>query len=279
MLLNNRVIWKDNATLRDLSISLSNPLSQTETMALVAAEDAIYLGSDLPFNHRWFEVSSANAVACDISIELWNGQSWKSAVDVIDQTKLAGATLAQSGFISWVPDRDHTWDMEQTTADMSDLSTLKIYDMFWVRLKFTADVTGTTALKYIGHKFSSDADLVAEYPSMASATLKGAYSTGKTTWTDQHFLAAEYIIQEMRAQRLVWSPNQILDWAQFKPASVHRTAAIIFTALGQDYVEELKSAMDQYKSALKIKAFNIDQNANARVDAKETKSRVEFLGR
>jgi len=279
VLLNNRVIWKDNATLRDLSISLSNPLSQTETMALVAAEDAIYLGSDLPFNHRWFEVSSANAVACDISIELWNGQSWKSAVDVIDQTKLAGATLAQSGFISWVPDRDHTWDMEQTTADMSDLSTLKIYDMFWVRLKFTADVTGTTALKYIGHKFSSDADLVAEYPSMASATLKGAYSTGKTTWTDQHFLAAEYIIQEMRAQRLVWSPNQILDWAQFKPASVHRTAAIIFTALGQDYVEELKSAMDQYKSALKIKAFNIDQNANARVDAKETKSRVEFLGR
>lgn len=279
MLLNNRIIWRDNTQLNDLSVGLSNYLTGNEVIALTAAQDAIYFGTDLPFNHRWFELSHGNASDSKVSISVWDSSSWFPVVDILDQTSVSGASLGQSGIISWVPDRLHVWSLAQSTEDISDLSSLKIYDMFWIKMSFSGDFDIATAIKYIGHKFANDEDLFSEYPGLSNTDLMNAYKAGKTNWNDQHFAAAEYIIQDMRAERVVWSENQVLDWAQFKPAAVHKCAEIIYRAFGSDYATELKGAQDAYRNSVKIKSLNLDRNANGRVDQAEKQSSVEFLGR
>ena len=68
-----RIIWSDNGTLRDISAVLNDFRRGTQVLALVGAEDKIYVASEMPFNHKYFDVSVANAVACDITVKTWNG--------------------------------------------------------------------------------------------------------------------------------------------------------------------------------------------------------------
>ncbi len=281
MLRNNRIIWKDAATLKDLSSNLSNPLTGTEVVGYVAADDALYIGSDLPFNHRWFEMSVVNDQASVASIEYWDGSSWIAAVDIIDETiAVAGKSLSQSGIISWAIDRDQSsWVREDKASDISDLSTLKIYDMYWVRVKFSADLKTTTAFKYIGHKFSSDTQLFAQYPALAKTALMAAFTSGKTSWNDQAFEAAEYIIQDLREMGTIWSKNQILSWEIFKNASIHRIAMIVFVAFGEDYENELKAATKRYGECLQLKSYEVDQNENGILEQSEKKKSTEYLSR
>lgn len=279
MLTNHRVLFKDNLTSRDISIKLNEYLSGSEVIAVVAAEDALYIGSDLPFNHRWIDVSVFNDLASSMSVKLWNGSTWKSAVDVIDQTSVAGVTLAQSGILSWTPDRNESWSSQLSTEDIPELSTFKIYDMYWAKIEFTADLKSTTAINYVGYKFSNDSELYGEYPELDNSTLRNSFKSGKLNWNDQAFIAAEYIIQDLRAMNVIWSRNQILNWPLFKSASVHKMAEIIFRSLGSEYEAELADSMKAYRSSLNMKMFQVDLNRNATLDEKEKRETVGFLRR
>lgn len=274
MLINNRIIWNDNSTLKDLSISLNNIFANDETIALVAADDKLYLGSDFPFNHRYFKVATANDQASVITAEIWNGSDWEDAVDVIDQTKdSTGAyTLSQSGIISWVLDRNKCWGNNSSTELMtgSGLTTLKIYDLYWVRLTFSGDLKATTALTYVGHKFSTDNDLAGYYPDLNRSTVKSAFSSGKTTWDEQHVLAAEEIIRDLRKKGIIFSRNQIFGWEEFTDAAIHKVAEIAFAAFGEAYEKRKESAREAYDEAMdKITFGGIDKDIDGRLSAHE----------
>ncbi len=279
MLPNQRILFKDNSSFSDLSVKLNEYLSGTETLAVIAAEDALYLGSDLPFNHRWIEVSTPNALASKIEVKLWDDTKWVPAVDVNDQSSINGVTLAKSGILSWTPDRDESWAQEDTTEDIPELSSFKIYDLYWAKFTFSGDLTPETALKYLGYKFSGDADLLAQYPELANQAIKTSFQTGKTTWDDQAFIAAEEIIKDLKVMNIIWSKNQILDWSVFRMASVHKMAEMIFRALGSEYETELKGAMRAYKNSLNIKMFHVDKNKDARLGERELKETVGFFKR
>ncbi len=144
MLSTNRVIWEDGSTLRDQSVKLNNFLSETAVIDFEYATDYLYLGSDVPFNHRYFAVEIPNIVASTLTVEIWNGSGWQAAVDVQDMTAAtSGTPLGKSGIIKWVTDRNKSWQKYQTTESMtgSGLETLKIYNMYWVRLSFSANLT------------------------------------------------------------------------------------------------------------------------------------------
>lgn len=270
MLNNNRVIWDDNGTLKDLSQSLNNYHSSTSVIDFVSAEDAIYIGSDLPFNHRYFDVSVVNAAAATVSVSIWNGSEWESAVDVIDQTSNGSAPLSASGIVSWTPDRNGSgWSRESTSENVTGISTLKIYNLYWAKMTYSANLTGTLALRYVGHKFSSDEDLIAYYPELNSSSLKTAFKAGKTDWNEQHFAAAEKIIKDLRQQGHIWSRNQILNWELFTIASVHAVAGIVFRAFGDDYKDNLVQASKDYWDALNLKSFEVDKDADGRFDTYE----------
>lgn len=265
MLFNQRIIHSDNGTLEDKSVELNAIFTGSATLDLALTDDYLYIGSDLPFNHRWFEVSSANAVSSTMSVDIWNGNSWNAAVDVIDQTSSGGKTLAQSGYISWTTDRSESWGQDETTENVTGLTTLKIYNMYWVRLKVSASLTGSTAVSYVGHKFASDDDLGGYYPDLVSSTIMDAFETSKTTWNEQHFLAAEEIIQDIRRKRIAWNANQVVNWEQFNLAAIHKVALIIMAAFGDDYKDNRLDAKKAYDEAMNLKVFAVDSNADGHV--------------
>jgi len=281
MLLNNRVIVNNNGTLTDASIALSNIHSGTVVFDYETATDYLYLGSDLPFNHRHFKMSVVNAVASTVTVSLWTGSTWVDAIDVMDLSSVGGKTLAQDGIIAWRPDEDQSsWSWDDTD-DMtgSGLESLKIKGLYWARIKFSADLTDTMAFSYIGHKFCKDEELEAEYPEFSQTGLKTGFESGKTDWDEQELVAAEYIVYDLRQMNLITSMNQILDWRVFSKASVHKTAEIIFRGLGDDYKDNLLEALKSYKSYINLKQFNIDRNRDATLTELETNAISTYLSR
>lgn len=278
MLAQNRVIYKEGGTLTDLTAGLSDVTTNDVVLPVTTASGALFIGSDLPFNHRFFKVASPNAVSASVTVSLWNGSSWVSAVDVNDQTSSSGAALGQSGIISWVPDREQSWAVESSTYQkVTGLETLKIYDLYWAKLTWSANLTGTTKVGYVGHSFCKDSDMTHEYPDLMRSEFMAAFEAGKTDWVEQEVLASEYLIEELRARKLLFSKNQVLDWLTFKPAAVHKTAAVIMNAFGPAYAE--RAAAAEKKASSLLQAINLDQDKDGRLDKPERVSSEGWLSR
>jgi len=285
MLRNNRVIFYHGAAYQDLSVALSDVHSGSKVLNFVSAADYLYLGSDFPFNHRYFDVSVVNAVAATPTIEIWTGSQWVSVVDILDETAVSGVPFAQSGVISWQVDLDlSSWSRDDTDNMLNQSAFAagfpKIFGLYWCRMKWSADLTGTTALANLGHKFSEDVALEAEYPELASTAIKAAWKTGKTDWKEQTLMAAEYLIQDLRGMKdIITSPSQILDWKQFEKASIHKTAEIIFRGFGDDYADQRVEAHKSYKSSLSVGKFNVDLDQDANLSDYEKTTSVRFAER
>jgi len=276
----NRVIHSDGPTptLKDLSIALSDLKSASSVINIVASEDFLYLGSHLPFNHRWFEFDVVNDAATDIAlIESWDGDEWQKCVDVIDQTVVGGVSFGKSGYISWVPQKDEQvvgedTNDEPTSSNQDKIEGLEgviIYDLYWFRISWTNDFNPLTSLRLIGHKFSDNDDLEDYYPDLAKTSTMANFKTGKTTWLEQEFTAAEEVIRNLKASGVALSKDQILTPELFTTASLHKVAEIIYRAFGKDYQEDRRTARGDFKAAMEVEYANIDKNNNARLDPVE----------
>lgn len=279
MLINQRIIWKDDTTENDLSVNLNNFRSNSETIALVADEDAIYIASDLPFNHRWIEVETENDQAAAPTVAIWFSNEWVSAVDIIDQTASSDVTLAQSGILQWRTDRQKGWDRELDSEDVSGVSKVGIYDMYWIRLGFSADLAASTAIKYIGHKFATDAVLYTFYPDLNSSNIMTAFASGKTDWKDQHFMAAEDIIQDLRKADIIRGASQILDYEIFEEVAVHKCAEIIYRGMGRAYEADRAKARKEYNESFNMTFYNTDLDGDGNLSDRERRQRSGFVGR
>lgn len=287
MLLNQRIILLNDGDLTDLSKDLNDAASASDaTQEILAADDGyLYLGSDLPFNHRYFDmtVDGENSVAPSAieTIEVWDGNEWVEAVDVIDQTVLDNATLGQSGIVSWTLDRNQSWVQEDSTEDMTDsgLEDLKIYGMYWVRIGFTVNLGSGLSINYIGHKFAKDSDLGAYYPDLIRASVMAAHTEDKTDWNLQHIIAAEEICRELRKARVIWNPNQLFNWEQFNLAGIHKCAEILFSSFGEAFEEQRKIALGKYKSEVNQGVFVVDRNENGRVEEVERRPYIGMVRR
>lgn len=276
---NQRVFLSDNGVLSELSDSLNDFRTGDSTVTLTANEDYIYVASDLPFNHRYFDVKTANDNTATVKVEIWWNNAWHEAVDVLDRTLSSGKSLAVSGIIQWMPDESHGWDVVARTADVAALSTLKIFCMYWMRFSWSATLKTGTALKYIGYKFSTDAMLTSMYPDLANTDLMTAFATGKTDWNEQHFMAGETIIADLRRRQIIASPNQIMDYELFAPASCHKVAEIIYRGMGRSYFDDAQAALARYESALDVKFPNIDRNMDGRLSESEKTNTIGWMRR
>lgn len=277
MLINQRVIWKNNTSLVDISVETNDLFTGTKVIDFVASQDAIYIGSDLPFNHRYFQLGAVNSLASAATVQIWDGSTWNNAVDVIDQTSLAGASMGQSGILSWTTDDTKSWAREESSEDITDLSTLKIYNLYWVKITWSADWTATTSFAYVGHKFSNDNMLAAVYPDLGRSAVKTAHTTGKTNWNDQHVLASEAIIAQLRKERVLSSPAQIFSWEMFQMAQTHKVAEMIFASFGEAKTDERQYAKDQYDLEMNQIVFdNQDKDGDGHLDESERFGSIEW---
>lgn len=279
MLQNQRIIHSDNGTERDYSVALSNFRTASATLPIVAADDYLYIASDYPFNHRYFLIETANDQTSSLSAQIWFGNEWTDAVDIIDQTSSAGDTFAVSGIVEWKTDRLKGWEVEQDSDDVTDVTSTGIYNMYWLRLIFSGDLNVNTAVKYVGHRFATDAEMFTFYPDLDNTQILLAFASGKTTWETQHFMAAEAIIEDLRQRQIAISPNQILDYRLFQNAAVHKCAELIYHGMGRAYIDNRKAAAEYYKQEMNKTFFNIDLNNSGNLEPVEKEISVGYMRR
>ena len=276
--MDTRVIYSDNGTLIDFSTELENYYSGSKSFDLVAAEDYIYIGSDFPFNHKYLKMDGVNVnsdVAVISDISYWtNNREWVSAVEVIDETKLDGKTFGQSGYITWVTDKEDSWYREDTSGtktnqEVQGLTDIIIYDKYWIRITFSADLTAGTAVSWLGNKFSDDYDLGSEFPELNTTAALSAFKSGKTDWEEQHVRAAQIIINDLKKKNRIDHGNQILERNDLTLMAVSKLAELIYVAYGDDYADNRTAAKNEYIERLNSTFPVIDKNLNARKDRKE----------
>lgn len=277
---NNRIIFSDNGSLIDYTTELGDFRSGSATLPVVAAEDSIYVGSFLPFNHFFIELQTANDVSSTMTISNWWASGWVTCFDIIDGTKASGKTLSQSGVVQWSIDNFKGWDLwSRNDSTNIGIQSLNIFDRYWIKITFSADLKATTAVKYIGQKFSNDSALYGFYPDLNNSALKSAFAVGKTDWNEQHYQAANEISDYLNSTNVILTKDQILDVSLFEKASIHKTAEIIYFALGKDYSAHTEKARSKFKEAMNIKSFHVDSNGNANLDPREMGHNVGELYR
>ena len=276
-----RIIFSNNGVLTDLSITLNDADEGTYVPGIVAAEDYLYVASPMPFNHKWFQLGTVvNAASSAIAVHLWHDNAWQAAADVMDYTSTSGATLAKSGVVQFRPEIESGgWTRQRLSSEVTGIEALEIYNMYWVRFSFSQNLTAGTVLKYVGQRFSKDTDLYAEYPDLNNTVLLSNWASGKTTWDDQHALAANRIIQKLISSNIIYDSNEILDWELFTEASVHKTAEIIYAGLGPSMLENRKIAIEKYDKAINMSYFNADKNGDAVLDDYEKRRTTAEMSR
>ena len=285
MLNDQRVFFSDNGVLTDYTRHLNDFRSANFAMTYVAGEDYLYVGSDYPFNNQYFDISVSNAVGSIASVSLWSGQGsgWKPALDVIDFTSTAGASLNVGGHITWKRDRDEAWVRQDKSTEVTGLETSPvIYGLYWVRIAWTVGITST--IDYIGNKFSNDDQLYSLYPDMNNQSMRdqweqGAVSGTKASWDEQCFVAAQAIITDLKSGNILVSDSQLMDFEIFTLPSIHKTAEIIYRGMGKAYAEDRISARDSYKEAIDLKNMRVDRSGDGNLSRAEKSSSLTFMGR
>lgn len=240
----------------------------------------LYVGAELPFNHKYFDITTANEDAKTLTkVEYWSGTAWIPVVDLNDGTAASGISLAQGGVISWARDIEKVgWSPERDSNNISDLSSTRVFNLYWS--KFTwSNADGDGACDYIGERFSDDNDLFAYYSELRNTTLMDAYEPGKTDWKAQSFAAADAIIKHMRRNGIIVRREQILDASLYTEASIHKTAHIAFNGFGNGYVDRARDAEAAFIKAVNIKYHEIDRDGSGDLSNSERGISVQWGSR
>lgn len=275
-----RVIYSDNGVLTDVSLR-----NQDETNSLVipmvTGEDYIYLGQHFPFNNFFIQKSVVNAVAGVMQIDYWDSTAWRSAVDILDGTSNnSGVPLSKSGIVQFSPNPSYRWQITSDTTNgqfPSELSTLNIYNMYWLRIKFTSTLTLTTAIKRITYAFTLSQQ-IDNYDAKVNQYWD-TFSSGKTNWDDEIVTASYLVVRDLKAQGLIQESGEILRLDDVSIPTDWKTLELIYRSLGGDYKDKLKEASDQYMQSLALGRFSFDVDKNAFLSKAEISSPVRGLSR
>lgn len=280
MSLTNRILFSDNGVITDISNSVLDYYTGTATIASWAAtQDYLYFGAIAPFNHLYVKMSTASVVASNVmTVEYWNGREWIEAFETIDQT----SGFTQSGYVTFFPDRNEGWQVESTNdqgESVTGLTTVSIYNLYWARIKLSLSVPLGFAISWAGQKFSNDSDLGSEFPSLVRSSMLISFGATKTDWEEQHVKAAELIVQDLVANSVIDSKEQILVREEFTLSAIQKVAEIIFGALGDDYIDQKRDANTEYRKRLDKSIFRVDKNKDALLGFQETLARTGFMTR
>lgn len=265
----------------DISEIVNDFRTPAYTFAYTLGGDALYIGSEVPFNQIWIEPTAPNAIAADVAVQVWWSNAWNAVVDIHDGTKTLGGTksLAQAGRIQWNLDRLKGWDVEEESDDVDGLSGTQIYGFYWLKLTWTATLTPSTSLKFIGQRFSRDTDLYGFYPDLNNSAMQESFAADKANWNEQAYMSADVIVRDLIARKIILARGQIFDHSRFLDASIHKTAELIYRAMGKPFAENRAEAAKSYAAAMNKDFFRIDRNADGRLDPREKAESTTFLSR
>jgi hypothetical protein len=276
-----RLIRGDNGTLTDVSLENQDE-SRNITLDLVTGEDYIYVAQHFPFNNLFFQISSANAVASSMAIEYWSGpgNGWKAFQDVLDDTKRSGASLAVSGVVQFTPDPQYNWHQvgdSQGQDFPTGLTTLKIYNVYWLRISFNATLTNTTAIKRLSYAFTRSQQL--DNLDVEINRFLTSFSASKTNWDDEIVTASQQVVDDLMRAGLIVSRGQVLRFDDVSMAASWKTLMLIYRNCGPAFRDKLLDAEKEYGKLLNLRRFSFDKNQDGFVDKKEISNTVARLTR
>jgi len=256
----------------DITRFVERPDSKSVVKSITPT-DVIYIGTDFPFNHFYLKMGTAsNTVSAVMKVEYY-GNGWNEVVQLTDETN----SLSSSGFVKFTPNKNSAWNL---VSDSQEIGITNInYNKYWTRITFDQELSSDIEISYIGNKFSDDEDLFSEFPVFNDSNFMKAFQLGKTDWEEQTIRASDIIIEELIKKKVIVSGNQILDISRFRSASISKTAEIIFSSFGNDYIEQKDAARKEYLSRLDMSSFSVDSNNNAILEPVEIVSRVGWLSR
>ena len=247
----------------DLTIAV-NDFQNGKSVALVMEpEDFIYISAFLPFNHKYLKLKTPSPIEVAPKVEVCSSSAeWSEVADIIDYT----VGLQLSGVIQWTVDWDKTWG--RVSRNRTDIIAMAgaptVYDAYWIRISFPSGPTAF-GLEYVGQLFSDDQDLYAQYPVLQSPTIMKGWNLLKTSWLDQHVLAAEYISKELIQRKVIINQSQLLDIATLRSPAVHKAAHIIYSGLGvKNYQNEIVHSAAAFEQAMRMDKFQVDSDGDGR---------------
>ena len=271
-----RILIKSNgaAALTDYSDDLNN--FRTGSVSLTLEDDGfIYIGQYLPFSSRYWSISSPlNTISASLSVDLWQGDAWEPALDIRDRTQSSGVPLAQSGYLHWRVNRDEQgWQREDESQDIPELATgPQIYNYYWLRISTDTTLDAIT-LDHLGNLFSTDAEMYSHYPALNDQTTRDQWDRlnpgVKTSWLEQGFIAAEFIIRDLKERNIIIEDGQVFDVSKFNLCSIHKQANLIYGGLGRGYVDQQERSEKAYQKAMNLGRLNIDSNADGILRGRE----------
>ena len=256
----NRRVTRVVLNSTEVTSKLTTP-NAADYVPVLTTSDALYLGYVGKFASRYVQVSIANAVVSALTVEYWDGTAWVAVDDLIDQTAVGGATLAQSGFISWV-NKDNWAESSLAGVDVD-------VQMFWVRIKVSVNLTPTASIKSILNLFSDDALLRGYFPELVSDT--NYLPSGKSNFLDQHVSAKDLVVLRLKQRKLISHESQILEPNDVAVAATYAAAMLILQPIATSEAVKSLLAIAQagFDNEISKVDFAIDADQDGTVSEQE----------
>jgi hypothetical protein len=266
-----RIFLSDNGVLTDYTIEARS--AATIPAVLVTGEDYIYIGTWDPINSFFIEMGSVvNTNASVMSLEYWSNSDWEEAVDLLDYTKSSGKTLAQTGLVKFIPDRDKLISrVDDTTSSDStptELNDIEIYDRYWHRLTVDATLSAGTVIKTIFYRFADTTKLNSLDPVIQNYL--DSWESGKDNWDEQLMLASEEVVSDLKKRKVIRGSEELIKIDELELPTAYKALEMIYAGLGGK--TELEKSEKNRKNYLNVSAninFTIDIDNNARVTPAE----------
>lgn len=274
-----RMIGSDNGTLSDLSL-INQEDGISVPMPLIAGEDYIYIGQYYPFNNFFMQIDVANDNASTLQLEYWTSVGWKPVVDVLDGTSTGGVTLAKNGVVQFSPDYDYSWSITYDTKKNiapTELQALNIYNIYWLRLKVSADLKAECAIKTLAYAFTRSQQ-ISRLDTTVDAYLSD-FAVGKTNWDDEIIMASYLVVRDLRKRGLIEHQGNILRLDEVSIPTDWKVLELIYRNLGGDYRQKLEDARKYYEETIILERYSFDKNQDGFLNTSEITNTIRTLVR
>ncbi len=273
-----RVLYYNGSSLGD--ISLENQDETTNITLATSLTKYIYIGQKSPFTSLFVYLNTANSIAATLDIEYWDGTTWRDVADKLDGTATSGVPFAKSGVIKWYLDDLYAWNKVIDTSKSiapTELQTLKIYNMYWMRISSSTGLTAGANAKQLAYTFTSTQELN-NYDVEISGYYE-SFATGKTDWIREIITASKLTLMEMKRRGVIMHQGQLIDMDDFTVPASFKALELIYSNLGPSYVERRKLMQEEFAKAINIQRPIVDDNADGEIDGEESKGTPRMLVR
>ena len=267
-----KILFSDNGVYTDYSDQLRRWTADTMEKNLVKNEDYILIGCPHSFASRFIlmDGTNVNEIVSQMNIEYYYGNNnWRSVKNIADETSIAGATCAKTGFISWdLPDDWVRCQIDNKPELPYGTTSNDGHGFYWVRISASETLTIGMAIKWLGVIWTNQEFLLGRW----SEVLDSDYlPNGKTDWYEMIELSTRDVADDLNIQNIIDYEMQAKDISELANLTALKTLVNILLPFrsSEALTEMRKEFKDQYTKALGVRLKCIDSDKDEKISNEE----------